>query len=79
MSREGGLGASIRQIDDLSYSIHETDIISFVDDAGRENLDHAALRVFLAVVREGGFSRAAKGLYRSQPAVSAAVSRLEEQ
>ncbi|MEM7246502.1 MAG: LysR family transcriptional regulator, partial [Acidobacteriota bacterium] len=39
----------------------------------------AALRVFLAVVREGGFSRAAKGLYRSQPAVSAAVSRLEEQ
>ena len=36
------------------------------------------LEVFLAVAREKSFSRAAEKLYRSQPAVSMAVRRLEE-
>lgn len=37
------------------------------------------LRAFLAVVTEGGFSRAAARLHRSQPAVSQAVRRLENE
>ena len=35
------------------------------------------LEVFLAVAREGGFSRAAEKLYRAQAAVSQAVRKLE--
>ncbi len=40
-------------------------------------MDLAALRVFLAVVEEGGFSKASEKLLRTQPAVSLAVQRLE--
>ncbi|MBI2956773.1 MAG: LysR family transcriptional regulator [Acidobacteria bacterium] len=36
------------------------------------------LEVFLTLLREGSFSRAAEKLYRTQPAVSLAVRRLEE-
>src|SRR5919205_3525649 len=38
-----------------------------------------ALQVFLAVVNEKSFSRAAEKLYRTQPAVSLAVQRLEQE
>lgn len=38
----------------------------------------AELQVFLTVVREKSFSRAAEKLYRTQPAVSLAIGRLEE-
>lgn len=41
-------------------------------------MDLAALQVFLAVARERSFSRAAEKLYRTQPAVSIAIRRLEE-
>lgn len=41
-------------------------------------MDLAELNVFLTVTREGSFSRAAEKLYRTQPAVSLAVRRLEE-
>ncbi len=41
-------------------------------------MDLASLQVFLAVVRERSFSRAAERLYRTQPAVSIAVRKLEE-
>ncbi len=41
-------------------------------------MDVAALRVFLAVAEERGFSRAAVRLFRTQSAVSQAVRRLEE-
>jgi DNA-binding transcriptional LysR family regulator len=37
----------------------------------------AQLEVFLAVAREGGFSRAAEKLYRTQSAVSQAIRKLE--
>jgi DNA-binding transcriptional LysR family regulator len=37
------------------------------------------LEVFLAVAREGGFSRAAEKLYRTQSAVSQAVRKLEDE
>src|SRR5688572_27435060 len=37
------------------------------------------LQCFDAVLREGGFQRAAATLHRSHPAVFAAVARLEEQ
>jgi DNA-binding transcriptional LysR family regulator len=37
------------------------------------------LEVFLTVAREGSFSRAAEKLYRTQPAVSQAVRRLEKE
>src|SRR5262245_45323514 len=42
-------------------------------------LDVSALRVFLAVVEERSFSRAAAKVHRTQPAVSQAVRRLEAQ
>ena len=35
------------------------------------------MEVFLAVAREGGFSRAADKLYRTQSAVSQAIRKLE--
>src|SRR6202158_790977 len=40
-------------------------------------MDLAQLEVFLAVAREGGFSRAADKLYRTQSAVSQSVRKLE--
>jgi DNA-binding transcriptional LysR family regulator len=40
-------------------------------------MDISQLEVFLAVAREGGFSRAAHKLYRTQSAVSQAVRKLE--
>src|SRR6478752_3179210 len=42
-------------------------------------MDLAELRVFLTVVSEGSFSKAAARLGRTQPTVSLAVRRLEEQ
>lgn len=41
-------------------------------------VDLASLQVFLTVARERSFSRAAERLYRTQPAVSIAVRKLEE-
>lgn len=41
-------------------------------------MDLASLQVFLTVAREKSFSRAAEKLYRTQPAVSIAVRKLEE-
>lgn len=41
-------------------------------------MDLAELQVFLTVAREKSFSRAAEKLYRTQPAVSIAVRKLEE-
>lgn len=37
------------------------------------------LEAFVAVVREGGFSNAARALYRTQPAVSQLIRRLEDE
>lgn len=42
-------------------------------------LDCRRLRVFVEVVRQGGFSRAAHRLHASQPTVSKAVQQLEEE
>ncbi|HSR50512.1 MAG TPA: LysR family transcriptional regulator [Acidobacteriota bacterium] len=42
-------------------------------------MDYQALQVFLTVVEEGSFSRASERLLRTQPAVSLAVRRLEEE
>jgi DNA-binding transcriptional LysR family regulator len=41
-------------------------------------MDLAELTVFLTVAREGSFSRAAERLYRTQPAVSLTIRKLEE-
>lgn len=41
-------------------------------------MDLGSLQVFLTVVRERSFSRAAEKLYRTQPAVSISVRKLEE-
>ena len=41
-------------------------------------MDLSELQVFLMVAREGSFSRAAERLYRTQPAVSLAIRKLEE-
>ena len=41
-------------------------------------MDLAQLEVFLTVARERSFSRAAEKLYRTQPAVSIAIRKLEE-
>src|SRR5512142_35367 len=40
-------------------------------------MDLFQLEVFVAVAREGSFSRAAEKLYRTHPAVSQAVRKLE--
>ncbi len=40
-------------------------------------MDLAELHVFLTVAQEGSFSRAAEKLFRTQPAVSLAINRLE--
>jgi DNA-binding transcriptional LysR family regulator len=42
-------------------------------------MDLFELEAFVAVVREGGFSKAAKTLYRTQPAVSQIIRRLEDE
>jgi DNA-binding transcriptional LysR family regulator len=41
-------------------------------------VDLSELQVFLTVAREGSFSRAAERLYRTQPAVSLAIRKLED-
>jgi DNA-binding transcriptional LysR family regulator len=41
-------------------------------------VDLASLKVFQAVVRERSFSRAAESLYRTQPAVSISIRKLED-
>jgi DNA-binding transcriptional LysR family regulator len=46
---------------------------------GRVDLDPAHLRSFLAIVRYGGYHRAADALHLTQPAVSRHIRRLEEQ
>jgi DNA-binding transcriptional LysR family regulator len=43
-----------------------------------ETMELAQLEVFLAVARERSFSRAAEKLYRTQPAVSIVIRKLEE-
>jgi DNA-binding transcriptional LysR family regulator len=43
------------------------------------NVEISQLEVFLAVAREGGFSRAAEKLYRTQSAVSQAIRKLESE
>ena len=42
-------------------------------------MDLFELEAFVTVVREGSFSKAAKALYRTQPAVSQIIQRLEEE
>jgi DNA-binding transcriptional LysR family regulator len=42
-------------------------------------LDLAQLETFLTVAQEGSFSRAAKKLYRTQPAVSLVIRKLEDE
>ena len=42
-------------------------------------MDLFQLETFLTVAREGSFSRAAKKLYRTQPAVSQTVRKLEDE
>src|ERR687892_2814244 len=42
-------------------------------------MDLAELEVLIAVANERGFSRAADKLYRTQPAISQAIRRLEEE
>ena len=37
------------------------------------------METFLAVAREGSFSKAAKKLYRTQPAISQTIRKLEEE
>jgi DNA-binding transcriptional LysR family regulator len=50
-------------------------LFSFIN--GDRNMEISQLEVFLAVAREGGFSRAAEKLYRTQSAVSQAIRKLE--
>jgi DNA-binding transcriptional LysR family regulator len=42
-------------------------------------MDLFELQAFVTVVREGSFSKAAKALYRTQPAVSQIIQRLEDE
>lgn len=49
------------------------------DDDAAVDLDLAHLRSFVAIVRYGGYHRAAEALHLTQPAVSRHIRRLEEQ
>ncbi|MCC7181380.1 MAG: LysR family transcriptional regulator [Acidobacteria bacterium] len=42
-------------------------------------MELSQLEAFLAVIREGSFSAAAKALYRTQPAISQTIKRLEDE
>lgn len=42
-------------------------------------MELSQLEIFLTVAREGSFSRAAEKLYRTQPAISQAIKKLEEE
>jgi DNA-binding transcriptional LysR family regulator len=42
-------------------------------------MELSQLEAFLAVIRQGSFSAAAKALYRTQPAISQTIKRLEEE
>lgn len=44
-----------------------------------ERMELFQLEAFLAVVREGSFSAAAKALYRTQPAISQTIKKLEDE
>ena len=48
-------------------------------DSRRFAMDLQQLHTFKTVVDEGGFSAAGQKLFRSQPAVSLALKRLEEE
>src|SRR6266478_6083149 len=48
-------------------------------NAGAAELEMSVLRIFLTVIEERSFSRAAAKVHRTQPAVSQAVRRLELQ
>ena len=51
--------------------------MSFMTDPLSASMELYPLQVFLTVVTEKSFSRAAEKLFRTQPAVSLAVQRLE--
>src|SRR5260370_4625988 len=53
-------------------------LILFVVALRRARMDLGQLEVFLTVVREGKFSRAAEKLHRTQSAVSQSIHKLEE-
>ena len=67
------------------YSFHDTITNcyskEFVASGGQgiSRMDLFELETFLAVAREGSFSRAAKKLFRTQPAISQAVRKLERE
>src|SRR4029434_8438081 len=42
-------------------------------------MEVSQLEAFLAVVREGSFSAAAKAMYRTQPAISQTIKKLEDE
>jgi len=42
-------------------------------------MELAQLEAFVAIIREGSFSAAAKALYRTQPAISQTIKRLEDE
>src|SRR5260370_637554 len=53
-------------------------IISPYTGDGEGSVDLGELQVFLMVAKEGSFSRAAERLYRTQPAISLAIRKLED-
>ena len=52
-------------------------ILSYTDPT-EGSVDLGELQVFLMVAKEGSFSRAAERLYRTQPAISLAIRKLED-
>ena len=49
------------------------------DIDGAQIVDLFQIETFLTVAREGSFSRAAKKLYRTQPAISQTIRKLEDE
>ncbi|MCX6356697.1 MAG: LysR family transcriptional regulator, partial [Candidatus Aureabacteria bacterium] len=42
-------------------------------------MDYFALKCFVEVVRNGSFSKAASKLFRTQPAISSQIKKLEDE
>lgn len=74
-----GIGLAISQTNNFYENIIIADTISRTFGEHNRRMDLSQLEVLIAVAQERGFSRAAARLNRTQPAVSQAIRKLEQE
>src|SRR6202171_4667901 len=72
------LGASSRATPALALRARSIRLAAFSFETRFFAMELSELQVFLMVAKEGSFSRAAERLYRTQPAVSLSIRKLED-